>query len=230
MLGLFITGTDTGVGKTWTTCALIRAARDAGLSVGAWKPVCSGAEFDATGHPRWEDIDALSAALGGQFPSERICSQRFLAPLAPPAAAAAEGRRIDLSSLKADVDWWRERVEFLIVEGAGGWLCPLTGEHTLADLGVELGFPVVIVAANRLGTVNHTLLTAEAITRRGLRLAGVVLNDVAPTADDSAAGNANLIHSHAVIPWLGRVAYDEPRIVTRRGALDGLDLRALAEG
>ena len=185
-------------------------------------------EIDADGSPRWADLDALSDALDGEFSPEQICSQRFLAPLAPPAAAAIEGREVDDDALNRDCDVWRSRCDLLIVEGAGGFLCPLTDRRTFADLAVEIGFPVLVVAANRLGTVNHTLLTLEAIARRGLTLAGLVLNDIGPVADESAEGHAELIQRFAGVPWLGRVMSGERRIETRRGALTGLDLQLLA--
>src|SRR5689334_19570706 len=95
MRGLFITGTDTGVGKTHIACGILRDLREAGVRSGAYKPACSGVEFLADGRQSWSDIEALAIATGNEFPLERICPQRFAAPLAPPAAASAEGRHVD---------------------------------------------------------------------------------------------------------------------------------------
>ncbi len=226
--GLFVTGTDTGIGKTWTACALLWSIVAAGLRTGAYKPACSGAEFDAQGEPVWEDIERLSAACGGVWPKERICPQRFLAPLAPPAAAAAEGRCVDDSAVLAGAAWWDGQVDLLIVEGAGGWLAPLTENRTMADLAVELGYPVVLVAANRLGTINHTLLTLESIRQRGLPVAAVVLNDVHPTTDASAATNAGLISRFGAVTRVATLSHQSPTVFARRRPLTGVDWKALA--
>jgi dethiobiotin synthetase len=225
---LFVTGTDTGVGKTRTACAILHAARASGLRVGAYKPACSGAERDATRRLCWEDVDALSSASGGEHPSERICPQRFVAPLAPPAAAEAEGRHVDYEITVSGATWWDGQVDLLVVEGAGGWLCPLTESHTMADLAAELGAPVVVVAANRLGTINHTLLTLEAVRQRGLPVAAVVLSDVSPQADASAATNAEWLMRYADIPCLATLAHGDTQIRTRGRNLTGLDWQALA--
>lgn len=191
MRGLFITGTDTGVGKTHVASAIVRRLRQVGVRVGAYKPVASGAENDA-GKTTWADVERLRAALAGEFPAERICPQRFVAPLAPPVAARYEGRTVDSTLLRDGALWWREHADLLVVEGAGGLLSPLTDTETNADLAVDLGFPLLVVARQTLGTINHTLLTLEAACRRKLAVAGLILNDaVRPPVDDlSIASNA----------------------------------------
>lgn len=225
MQGLFITGTDTAVGKTWTACALIRAGLRFGLRMGAYKPACSGAEIGADGRPRWEDLEALAGALGSNN-QESIGPQRFLAPLAPPLAAAAEGKSIDRQQLFTGAAAWTDRCDVLIVEGAGGFLCPLTEDLTFADLALQLGVPVLVVAANRLGVINHTLLTLEAIARRGLRLRGVVLCDVQPVPDASADLNAAALQRYAKLPWLGRIRHGESVIQARDAPLTEVDFRS----
>jgi dethiobiotin synthetase len=213
--GLFITGTDTGVGKTHIAALILRELRATGYRAGAYKPVCSGAVEDAAGLPHWDDLDRLQAALcaGANDPAaadlcgvERIGPQRFLAPLAPPLAARLEGKEVDLSLVDTGLTWWLERVEGVIIEGAGGWLCPLTMTTTLADWVADWGWPVLLVARRGLGTINHTLLTIEAIRRRGLTVAGVVLNETTPTtADLSLADNAREIEARSGVPVFGEV-------------------------
>lgn len=203
MRGLFITGTDTGVGKTVVACSGLRQMRAAGVRAGAYKPVCSGAESAALVGQRWSDVDALAGALDGEFPPERICPQCFAAPLAPPLSAQREGRQVDPVLLTAGRDWWAGRVEVLIVEGAGGLLSPLAEGISNADLARDLGYPVLIVAADRLGTINHTLLTVEVALARGLHVAGVLLNQVSAAPDPSAGSNQAELSRSCPAPVLG---------------------------
>ncbi len=204
MQGLFFTGTDTGVGKTWITTMAARQLGQLGIRVGAYKPVASGVENN-----RWADIDALAEAIGGEFPDERICPQRFDAPLAPPEAARQEDREVDAGLLRSGARWWSQQVDLLVVEGVGGLLCPLTETETVADLAAGLGWPIVIVARNALGTINHTLLTIEAARHRGLDIAGVVLNQPDPpdSLDRSPETNAATIDRLGHVKILGHVAY-----------------------
>ena len=207
MHGLFITGTDTGVGKTYVTSAIARALGDAGLRVGAYKPVCSGVVAGPDGSARWDDVEALWTATAGQFPRDRIAPQCFPAPLAPPVAARKEGRRVDPDLLRTGVDWWREQVDLLLIEGAGGLLSPLSDGDTVADLAVDLGCPLLVVAADRLGMLNQTLLTVEAAERRGLRVAGVVINRVQPQRDASSDSNLAELERWCRAPVVSVVEY-----------------------
>src|SRR5579871_2504460 len=116
--GLFITATDTGVGKTYFASAIARRLRDQSVRVGAYKPVASGSIRDARGGPVWGDVEALSSALGREFDPERICPQRFHAALAPPVAAHQEGGAVDPHLLRSGATWWETQVDFLFVEGA----------------------------------------------------------------------------------------------------------------
>ena len=187
MKTLLITGTDTNVGKTYVTCLLLKQLREAGILVGAYKPVCSGAEASESG-PRWNDVDELQAALGGQHEVDLICPQRFSAAVAPNVAAGMEGKTVDDRLLRMGAEAWRNKCDVLIVEGAGGLSCPLSNSSTVLDLAVALKAPLLIVAANRLGVINHSLLTVAAARQRGLSIAGVVLNESAncPPGDQSA--------------------------------------------
>lgn len=204
MQGLFFTGTDTGVGKTWVATMAARQLSRLGIRVGAYKPVASGVEDG-----RWADIDALGQAIGGGFPDERICPQRFDAPLAPPEAARREDRQVDAGLLRSGARWWNRQVDLLVVEGVGGLLCPLTDTETVADLAGDLGWPIVIVARNALGTINHTLLTIDAARHRGLDISGVVLNqpDAPDPLDRSLDTNARTIGRLGGVGILGLVAH-----------------------
>lgn len=182
--GLFITGTDTEVGKTYVACGIVRELTRRGVVVGTYKPAVSGAEFDAEYNPFWRDVEDLWSAAGEVYPRERIGPQCFRAPLAPPAAARRENRRVDEAQLRSGAQWWRDRCEVLIVEGAGGLLSPISDSDTVADLAVDLGFPLILVARLGLGTINHTLLTLEVAEKRGLNVAGIVLNESSPDSSD----------------------------------------------
>jgi dethiobiotin synthetase len=181
--GLFITATDTGVGKTYLTAMIARTLRQSGVRVGAYKPVCSGAETAPDAQVSWGDVRVLTEAIGGEFESERVCPLRLRAPLAPPVAAKREGVSLDFNAMKNGAAWWQGRVEILLIEGVGGLLCPLTEDKTIADLAVAIGYPLLIVARTGLGTINHTLLTVEAARNRGLKVAGVILNEAEPLAE-----------------------------------------------
>ena len=231
MRGLFITGTDTGVGKTHVACSIIRELRAAGLRVGAYKPVCSGVRIGADGRSVWDDVEELRRALGNEFSEERISPQRFAAALAPPIAARQEGKVVDLVELQRGLDWWRSQCEVLIVEGAGGLLCPLTNDETMADLAARFQFPLLIVARLGLGTINHTLLTIEVARTRGLRVAGVLMNEAVPTPDNDPSINTNAseIALRGCVPVLGSRRYQERHWVGRFGEPVQVDWFALAD-
>ena len=185
MRGLFVTGTDTGVGKTEVSCALVAAARADGLDLGAMKPAQSGVEPGDPG-----DAQRLRAAAGEVDPPELVCPYTFAAPLAPGVAARLAGVEIRLEVILEAAQVLAARHTALLVEGAGGLLVPLTPRHTYADLAVALGLPVLVVARVGLGTVNHTALTVEALRARGLAVAGVVLNRTSAESDPSVPHNA----------------------------------------
>ena len=216
--GLFITGTDTNIGKTHVAALIIGALRREVRRVGAYKPVCSGSTTDSDGRPVWDDVARLRAALGETCPDELICPQRFLAPLAPPMAAAAEGRAVDYQQLIQGASAWTELADLLVVEGAGGLLAPIAEAKTVADLAVEIGYPLVIVARCGLGTINHTLLTIEAAQRRGLTVAGIVLNQHQPADDLSLAeANAAAIEEFGGVLVLGIVKWGQVDGLHRHG-------------
>jgi dethiobiotin synthetase len=226
--GLIITGTDTGVGKTFVAVQIIEALRAQGIRVGAYKPVVSGSIPGPAG-PIWDDLARLQAALGGDVPAERIAPQRFLAPLAPPIAARLEGRSVDPILLRRGIEWWNERANVVVVEGAGGLLSPLTEGESLADLARDLDFPLIIVARLSLGTINHTLLTLEAAASRQLPVAGIVLNESMPTdpADRSAETNAEELQFRCAAPVLAIVRHSKLPDLLRNSPLSTIDWMSL---
>jgi dethiobiotin synthetase len=192
--GLFVTGTDTGVGKTRVASSVVRKLAAEGRSVGVMKPVASGAVRRENGTLWSEDAGALIEATGTCPDPERVAPILYEEPLSPPVAARRAGGALDhdrvVQSVRQALAWWAGRAEVVVVEGVGGLLCPLAEGTTVADLAVALDFPLVVVARRGLGTLNHTLLTVEAARHRGLRIAGIVLNGAEPT-ENAAAEETN---------------------------------------
>jgi dethiobiotin synthetase len=230
--GLFVTATDTGVGKTYLTALIARSLQEIGVRVGAYKPVCSGADVAPDGTMSWADVRILAEAIGVGFDPVRVCPQRLRAPLAPPVAARLEGISLDFESMLSGAAWWQGRVDVLLVEGVGGLLCPLAEDKTIADLAVALAYPLVVVARPGLGTINHTLLTVEAARHRGLRVAGVVLNEAEPLTPGPGPGtddNAAEIARRANVPVLGVVRHGSQHVEQgndRVGPVEWLKLMA----
>lgn len=194
--GLFITGTDTGVGKTRLGALLIRELVGRGIHVCARKPVESGCARQGN-ELLPADALALREAAGNRETLDRVCAFPLEAPVSPTRAAALAGQSLNLEQLIAACRNEVGAEDFLVVEGAGGFLSPLTGDALNADLAQRIGLPVVLVAADRLGAIHQVLVTAEAIERRGLTLAAVVLNQLDPALDPRLDNAAELAH------WLG---------------------------
>ena len=200
----FITGTDTDVGKTTIAAGLLYAAREAGLSTAAGKPVASGCEMTAEGL-RNADALALMAESSITLTYDEVNPVAFEPAIAPHIAAREAGVVLTVRSL---LDPMRSvldrRADFTLIEGAGGWRVPLSGQDSLSDLAQALDLPVILVVGVRLGCINHALLTAEAISRDGLRLAGWVANVLDPQTsrlDD----NLRTLTERLAAPCLGRV-------------------------
>ena len=215
--GLFITGTGTGVGKTYVGALVARALRDAGQRVGVYKPVASGCEIRG-GNLVSPDAIALWEAAGRPGTLEQVCPQMFAAPLAPHLAARAEGRLVDREQLRNGIRFWRDSSDVVIVEGAGGLMSPICDDDYNADLAAEFGYPLVVVAANVLGTINATLQTlivagswnqrVGSSQSKTLSVAGVVLNSPSPPGDDlSIQSNADELARRCERPLLAVVEY-----------------------
>jgi dethiobiotin synthetase len=175
MNGFFVTGTDTGVGKTHVTQSLARSARTLGKKVFAFKPVESGCE-EVEGRLVGADMEMLCQAAGQWQQGELRGLYRLRSPVAPFVAAQQDGVELDLTRIARTVAAGAAESDVTLVEGAGGWRVPLTPTKDIADLARELGLPVVIVCRATLGTINHSLLTIEAVERDGCRVAAVVLS------------------------------------------------------
>lgn len=204
--GLFVTGTDTGVGKTVVTAVLAATLRARGLRVGVMKPVESGCLWGDDG---LRPLDALflQAASGCDAPLSLVNPYALAHPLAPTLAAELEGVHIDIDHIRECYQRLASAHDIVLVEGAGGLLAPCTGELTMRDLAIELDLPVLLVAGNCLGVINHTTLTVEAVRQRGLSLVGVILNHINPRFDEAVRTNAESIRRWAGAPLLGELPY-----------------------
>ena len=175
----FVTGTDTEIGKTFSTCALLHAARARGLDALAMKPVAAGT-VESGGETINEDVAALRAACSHDPGIGLLNPWCLAAPVAPHIAAAEAGVTIAPAPIEAALAELRRRADVVFVEGVGGFRVPLADAYDSADLARDLGLPVVLVVGLRLGCINHALLSCEAIERRGLRLAGWIGNRIDP--------------------------------------------------
>lgn len=176
MAAYFVTGTDTEVGKTFVSSALLLAAGNAGLSSLGLKPIAAGCEDTPQGL-RNEDALALMAASNVPLPYKAVNPITLAPPIAPHIAADEAGIGLSAQALAHHCRRHLSDVDFSLVEGAGGWLVPLNAEETLGDLAIVLGLPVILVVGLKLGCINHALLTAQTIKQSGLTLAGWVAND-----------------------------------------------------
>ena len=175
----FITGTDTGVGKTHVACQLLRQYATQGLKVIGMKPVAAGCDF-INGEWVNEDVTLLTAASNVAAPRELMNPYCFNEPIAPHLAAEIAGVEIDIAVIKSAFDQLCTLADVVIVEGAGGLLVPLNQHETMADLVLAFNIPVIVVAGIKLGCINHTLLTIEAIKTRKIALHGWVANQIEP--------------------------------------------------
>jgi dethiobiotin synthetase len=207
--GLFVTGTDTGVGKTHVAAMIARRLREAGHRVGVYKPAASGCRRVA-GELVSDDAVTLWEAADRPGQLDWVCPQRYEAPLAPHLAARAEEKQLDPKLLRDGIQRWRSCSDVIVVEGAGGLMSPLDDNLYVADLVEAFCFPLVVVAANVLGAINQTLQTLIAADafRGGLPVAGIVLNHPRSGADDpSIASNRQQLIVHCRQPLLAEVAW-----------------------
>ena len=205
--GLFITATDTGTGKTWTTVAIAGALQKQNYRVGVYKPVETGVTTTSRNF-RDDDAFLLWDAIGRSHPIERVCPQIFNTPVAPPVAAREENTVINRELLFKGAAYWNQLCDILLVEGVGGLLCPLTETDSVADLARDLGYPLIIVTGNHLGMINHTLLTIEVAEKRGLSIAGLVINSTSLESESSASKtNPEELKQRVQYPILATVEY-----------------------
>jgi len=219
--GIFVTGTDTGVGKTLVSLALIAAFRKSGLKVGAMKPIETG-----VGEAGPLDAIALRDASGSTDPLATICPQQFAMPAAPNAAAGAESREVDPTAIDAAYEILANGRDLMVVEGAGGLLVPIRDDWTMAELARRLDLPLLVVARASLGTINHTALTLEVAASKRLPVLGVVISHVGGPI--SAADTSNL---RALKDFLGSRLVGEipPLAPTEAPPSDAIDIDALTQ-
>jgi dethiobiotin synthetase len=204
--GIFITGTDTGVGKTFFACGLAALLRECGYKVGVMKPAETGCEQDED-KLLPQDALTLKKASGCELPLETICPYQFREPLAPSVAAEREGVIIDIDRLMNGYNEISEAHGITIVEGAGGLMVPLLPSYTYADFARVLKLPLIVVAANKLGMLNHLLLTLEHASSQGLSVMGYVLNQIESQPSMAAETNREALVSLTGVPCLGELPY-----------------------
>jgi dethiobiotin synthetase len=212
--GYFVTGTDTGVGKTVVSCALLYAFAARGLRAAGMKPVAAGAEW-RDGVLTNDDVEQLLAAGNVAAPRALVNPYCFAPPIAPHIAAARAGARVALDRIVSCYGGLAALADVVVVEGAGGFRVPLAPGVDVAELAGRLGLPVVLVVGMRLGCINHALLTAEAVAAHGLTLAGWVPNHLDPHME-AADENVRALEERLTAPLLTRIAYTahiEPRAV-----------------
>lgn len=221
--GYFITGTDTGVGKTQISVGLMHALRQQGVSVAGMKPVASGCVETGEGL-RNDDALQLQAAASCVLPYEEINPYAFMPPIAPHIAAQLAGTTISLQLIEERFHRLQGCAECVVVEGVGGWQAPLDQEQTMAQLAQRLGLPVILVVGVRLGCLNHALLSHEAILASGLECAGWVANQLDPHME-YVQENIDYLRAHLRAPLLGQVPCLSPPDgvqISRAICLEGL--------
>jgi dethiobiotin synthetase len=218
MTGWFVTGTDTGIGKTVVAGALARLAREGGRRVGVFKPVATGCRRDVRLGLVSADAEFLAHCAEASENLQTINPVRYSGELAPMVAAERQHRPIDWAAIRSSWDRIRQ-AECVVVEGAGGLLVPIDREHSMADLAQELELPLVIVARPGLGTINHTLLTIEVARTHGLKIAAVVVNGYRPdSATPAEESNPEVIGRLAKMPIPLIVPFD-PHTSVEKGSI-----------
>ncbi|MCE2960393.1 MAG: dethiobiotin synthase [Akkermansiaceae bacterium] len=198
-MNFFITGTDTGVGKTYITKLLVESLRAEGKYAVGFKPISCGDRDDA----------AILAAVSGNLPLDEVNPLHFSSGVAPHVAALLENKTIHPAEIIASYQTISEKYDPVIVEGAGGWEVPITENYFVSDLAKDLNLPVILVAANRLGAINHILLTLAAIEAKGLKCAGIILNQLEDEMDTPMITNKGIIESLTNIPLLDHIIHSQ---------------------
>lgn len=214
--GVFITGTDTGIGKTVITAALAWTMTQAGGKVAVMKPVQTG-----TGLPGLTDIEFVERVLDTKYGLDDVCPYRFREPLSPLSASKISGIQIDIGKIKTAFQRLRSTFDIVIVEGAGGLLVPIREGYLMADLASELDLPLLIVTRPGLGTLNHTALTVESAGRRGLEVTGIVINRFPASPGLAERSNPEIIVRMTGAPIAGVFPHD-PSLSVEEGLIGGI--------
>ena len=198
-MNFFITGTDTAVGKTYLTRLMIASLRAEGRDAYGFKPISCGDRDDGR----------MLAEVSGNLPIDVANPLHFASPVAPYVAALLENKSIDPAVLVESYQKFSENKEIVLVEGAGGWEVPITENYFISDLAKDLGLPVILVAANRLGALNHILLTLAAIEAKGISCAGIILNQLEDEMDTPMITNKGILASLTDIPVLDHIIHNQ---------------------
>jgi dethiobiotin synthetase len=198
-VNFFITGTDTNVGKTYITKLLVESLRAEGKYAVGFKPISCGDRDDAT----------ILAAASGNLPLDEVNPLHFSSAVAPHVAALLENKTINPAEIIASYQTISGNYDPVIVEGAGGWEVPITETYFVSDLAKDLNIPVILVAANRLGALNHILLTLTAIEAKGLKCAGIILNQLEDEMDTPMITNKGIIESLTNVPLLDHIIHGQ---------------------
>lgn len=228
MSGLFITATDTDIGKTVITGTIAAALKARGVQLGVMKPLASGGVIDVNGNLVAEDATFLMKAAGFGESERSAINPLCLGPaLTPAVAAKVTGVEIDMSVIIAAYHALQKKYDPVLVEGVGGITAPLWQDYLLVDFMIELGLPVIIVTRPNLGTINHTVLTVEYARNRGLHVAGIIMNGWnAETVGILETSNEEYITHLTGVPVVGKFPYS-PGI--RAGSIDTVELAKLGE-
>lgn len=213
-MSFFVTGTDTGVGKTHTVVQLLRLLREGGKTCAGFKPICCGDR---------EDAERLLVASTGELTIDEINPIWLKTPAAPMTAVQIEDVKIDIPSLIPVFHALRTRVDIVMVEGVGGWMVPIRSDYFVSSLATELGLPVLVVAQNRLGCLNHTILTVRSVQATGLRCAGVILNSPTGADDIATTTNAEILAKILNVPLLAALGSETAKFSPEWVQLLGLD-------
>lgn len=227
--GFFITGTDTGVGKTFAAGVVISALSFLGYRTGAMKPVESGCIREGSGLIPSDGL-FLRDIAGIDEPVDMVTPCRFENPLAPLIAAEIESAEVSIKDIMAAFNYMASKYDALVIEGIGGLMVPLKRNYYVSDLAAELGLPLLIVSRPGLGTINHTMLTIDHALRAGLKIAGIILNFTAPPENNLAERtNQELLTRISNIPVLGKLPFaaEINRHIAERTAIKSLDLTLL---
>ena len=198
-MSFFVTGTDTGVGKTHVTRLLLQALRRAGINAAGYKPVACGDRDDGR----------ILAAASGNLPLDTVNPLHLKSPVSPYVASMLENQTVDPAVLLEGFYRLAAAHPLVLVEGVGGWEVPLTTNYRMSDLAQDLGLPVLLVAANRLGVINHILLTLAAIRATGLPCAGIFLNQLDDQPDTAMITNVRVVRDLAGVPLLEHLIYQQ---------------------
>lgn len=198
-MNVFVTGTDTGSGKTYATCLILKSLRAMGIDAVGYKPVSCGDRDDGA---------AIAAASGG-LPIDEVNPIHLQTPVAPYVAGLLENRTADPELMIKGYEQLAAKHQVVVVEGVGGWEVPITQDYRISDLAKQLGLPVILVAGNRLGVLNHTLLTVDAIRAKGLTCAGIILNQLADELDTAMITNKGVLENLAGVPLLDHLIHGQ---------------------